>query len=260
MSPDIAKIRKVVRHSKCLQEKMTAKETGIWFSIMGQEEVLARDQCPDLCPPPLSPGDSSSFQVNDGSEYDVEVPNVDVLEQKPRFPQLQSVVQGEGFANLGLERKRKPSLSSEMLRESLDCQLYLCALPRCPHGQPRLGFPDMMARENHQLNCPFRGSSSSGFGTQNHQPASALEANKSLLLQQHVVQRMPMNPQANDFCDMSRIGVPEDTQKTVGGHMEPRTISQKMMEPRNNAMMLNQPENMQVPNQPEEYRRSGTKR
>ncbi|KAK9170076.1 hypothetical protein Syun_002216 [Stephania yunnanensis] len=38
MSPDIAKIKKHVRQSKCLQDKMTAKESAIWLGVLSQEE------------------------------------------------------------------------------------------------------------------------------------------------------------------------------------------------------------------------------
>lgn len=38
MSPDIAKVRRLVRQSKCLQDKMTAKESATWLSVLSQEE------------------------------------------------------------------------------------------------------------------------------------------------------------------------------------------------------------------------------
>ncbi|MCO5575704.1 hypothetical protein L7F22_029507 [Adiantum nelumboides] len=38
MSPDIAKVRRLVRQSKCLQDKMTAKETATWLSVLSHEE------------------------------------------------------------------------------------------------------------------------------------------------------------------------------------------------------------------------------
>nr|AAP03999.1 EIL3 [Nicotiana tabacum] len=41
MFPDIAKIRKLVRQSKCLQDKMAAKESATWLAIISQEEALA---------------------------------------------------------------------------------------------------------------------------------------------------------------------------------------------------------------------------
>ncbi|KAL0460864.1 UNVERIFIED_CONTAM: protein ETHYLENE INSENSITIVE 3 [Sesamum latifolium] len=86
MSPDIAKIRKLVRQSKCLQDKMTAKESATWLAIINQEEALARELYPDRCPP-LSVGGSGAYAMNDSSEYDVEVvdeeSSFDVQEQKP---------------------------------------------------------------------------------------------------------------------------------------------------------------------------------
>lgn len=38
MSPDIAKIKRHVRQSKCLQDKMTAKESTIWLGVLNREE------------------------------------------------------------------------------------------------------------------------------------------------------------------------------------------------------------------------------
>ncbi|KAJ0445020.1 putative transcription factor EIL family [Helianthus annuus] len=43
MFPDMAKIRKLVRQSKCLQDKMTAKESATWLAVINQEKALARE-------------------------------------------------------------------------------------------------------------------------------------------------------------------------------------------------------------------------
>lgn len=75
MSPDIAKIRKLVRQSKCLQDKMTAKESTTWLSVLNQEELSLQQ---------LSQLDSVAnteiletphvgfFPVSSASEYDVD--------------------------------------------------------------------------------------------------------------------------------------------------------------------------------------------
>lgn len=47
MSPDIAKIKKHVRQSKCLQDKMTAKESAIWLGVLSREEALIRQPSSD---------------------------------------------------------------------------------------------------------------------------------------------------------------------------------------------------------------------
>ncbi|CAH8390382.1 unnamed protein product [Eruca vesicaria subsp. sativa] len=44
MLPDVAKIKRHVRQSKCLQDKMTAKESAIWLAVLNQEESLSSDE------------------------------------------------------------------------------------------------------------------------------------------------------------------------------------------------------------------------
>lgn len=40
MSPNMDRVRRLVRRSKCLQDKMTAKETATWSKVVDQEEAL----------------------------------------------------------------------------------------------------------------------------------------------------------------------------------------------------------------------------
>ncbi|XP_043692389.1 ETHYLENE INSENSITIVE 3-like 3 protein [Telopea speciosissima] len=47
MSPNIAKIRRHVRQSKCLQDKMTAKESLIWLGVLSQEESVIQQPSSD---------------------------------------------------------------------------------------------------------------------------------------------------------------------------------------------------------------------
>lgn len=47
MLPDIAKIKRHVRQSKCLQDKMTAKESAIWLAVLNQEESLIQQPSSD---------------------------------------------------------------------------------------------------------------------------------------------------------------------------------------------------------------------
>ncbi|XP_022899388.1 protein ETHYLENE INSENSITIVE 3-like [Olea europaea var. sylvestris] len=185
MSPDIAKIRKLVRQSKCLQDKMTAKESATWLAIVNQEETLARELYPDLCPPLSSSGGSGTFAVNDTSEYDVEgaddESNFDVQEQKPnpnhlglfnigterhndRLPvqQQSHTIKDEFITDLDFTRKRKPGNELNVL---MDHKIYACEFLQCPHSEICLGFQDRNSRDNHQLSCPYRRSSE--FGVSN---------------------------------------------------------------------------------------------
>ncbi|CAA2972721.1 ETHYLENE INSENSITIVE 3-like 3 [Olea europaea subsp. europaea] len=77
MSPDIAKIRKLVRQSKCLQDKMTAKESSIWLGVLSLEETSilhpsSENGSSSLSEAPLrSRGEKRKPSVSSDSDYDV---------------------------------------------------------------------------------------------------------------------------------------------------------------------------------------------
>ncbi|XP_030961039.1 protein ETHYLENE INSENSITIVE 3-like [Quercus lobata] len=227
MSPDIAKIRKLVRQSKCLQDKMTAKESATWLAIINQEEALARDLYPDSCPPLSSAGGSGSLVINDCSEYDVEgaddEPNFDVQERKPENLNLSSMgmrerlsvrqtpypIKGEIVTNLDFIQKRKPSSDLNMM---MDQRIYTCEFLQCPYSEVRLGFNDRTSRDNHQLTCPYR--STSEFGGSNFHVNEV----KPVIFPQSFAQAKPAAPSVNSAqsaFDSSGLGVPEDGQKMI---------------------------------------------
>ncbi|KAL2486014.1 ETHYLENE INSENSITIVE 3-like 3 protein [Abeliophyllum distichum] len=78
MSPDIAKIRRLVRQSKCLQDKMTAKESAIWLGVLSREEAFIRQPSSDngsstiIEAPSRSRGEKRKPSFSSGSDYDVD--------------------------------------------------------------------------------------------------------------------------------------------------------------------------------------------
>ncbi|PSS14528.1 ETHYLENE INSENSITIVE 3-like 3 protein [Actinidia chinensis var. chinensis] len=78
MSPDIAKIRRLVQKSKCLQDKMTAKESLIWLGVLRQEESLVQSSSSDngtsgiTEAPSGSLGGKKKLFVDSDSDYDVD--------------------------------------------------------------------------------------------------------------------------------------------------------------------------------------------
>ncbi|KAJ8563422.1 hypothetical protein K7X08_031874 [Anisodus acutangulus] len=226
MFPDIAKIRKLVRQSKCLQDKMTAKESATWLAIISQEEALARELYPDRCPPLSSAGGGGNFMLNDSSEYDVEgaqdEPNFDVQEQKPNHLNLLNIgfketmpLQQQSHLNkdefitnldFGLKRKQASELTL------MDQKIYTCEFLQCPHNELRHGFQDRSSRDDHQFACPFR--NSSRFGVSNFQ----INEVKPVVFPQQYVQpkpaALPVNQGPPSF-DLSGIGVPEDGKRMI---------------------------------------------
>lgn len=81
MSPDFAKIRRLIRQSKCLQDKMTAKESYIWLGVLSQEESLIQQlssengnsSLTDI--PSRNRGARKRPAISSDSEYDVELVN-----------------------------------------------------------------------------------------------------------------------------------------------------------------------------------------
>ncbi|KAL2610859.1 hypothetical protein R1flu_022551 [Riccia fluitans] len=186
MSPDIGKIRKLVRQSKCLQDKMTAKESATWLSVLNQEEALARQQ-KGVVSSTNTPG-SAGLAMSSASEYDVEgfgdslSPSDDQDEHsedydpfcgsKPSsFPlssfrekEMSEVCHEKGGRGLDGDlgdawRKKRP------FREPLVAEHpgYLCAYERCPHHEWRGAFPTKETRNMHQMTCSYRPEPAGGF-------------------------------------------------------------------------------------------------
>ncbi|KAJ8756294.1 hypothetical protein K2173_025106 [Erythroxylum novogranatense] len=237
MSPDIAKIRKLVRQSKCLQDKMTAKESATWLAIINQEEALSRKLYPDSCPP-VSTGGSGSFVIGDTSDYDVEgvdeEPTVEIEDSKPRninvfnmgtaagpkdrlmVPPMASHIKGELVdANSDFIQKRKQPANEPHVM--MDQKLYTCEFPQCPYSDYRLGFLDRAARNNHQLNCHYRTSSSQGYGLPNFQINDEKPAVFSLPFSQAKPAAQSMNQTAG--INLSGLGLPDDGQKMISDLM-----------------------------------------
>ncbi|KAI5342852.1 hypothetical protein L3X38_010728 [Prunus dulcis] len=227
MSPDISKIRKLVRQSKCLQDKMTAKESATWLAIINQEEALARRLYPDRCPPPSAVG-SGSFTISGTSDYDVEgvddEQNVEVEDCKPlvnhfnigtagqrerMVPQIKGELI-ETNSDFGQKRKQLAEEPQMMLNQ----KIYTCEYPQCPYHDCRLGFLDITARNNHQLNCAYRGNSSQVFGMSGFHLNNDKPVGFSLpITQPKPAIQQPVN-QTSSF-NASGLGLAEDGQKMI---------------------------------------------
>ncbi|KAK9071596.1 hypothetical protein SSX86_008024 [Deinandra increscens subsp. villosa] len=169
MSPDIAKIRKLVRQSKCLQDKMTAKESAMWLAIINREEALSRKLYPDSCPP-VSSGGNGMYIVTDTSDYDVDGveddPAIEVEDCKPQPLEVNNLYNrgfmGPQLAQVKGERNEIPSPDNfvQKRKQSSDDQqppkVYTCEFSQCPYSNIHVGFTDRYSRNNHQLNCPYR--------------------------------------------------------------------------------------------------------
>ncbi|XP_054794731.1 ETHYLENE INSENSITIVE 3-like 1 protein [Prosopis cineraria] len=235
ISPNIPKIRKLVRQSKCLQDKMTAKESAAWIAIVNQEEALARQLYPDYRPPSSSPGASSSV-VDDFNEYDVEgMLEASILDLEDRrkcdnfinTPKIDVIKGGMSLhqpaSHHAMKRKIPCDFNNTMMKEP---QIFTCQHPLCPYSEPRVGFPDRISRDNHQLNCPYKSVSSNYRGLSSFHvdevkaiiSTSSFVRPKSNPRPQSVTLALPA-PQPPPITlaalNMSRLGVPNNNQKRM---------------------------------------------
>ncbi|XP_024380924.1 protein ETHYLENE-INSENSITIVE 3-like 1a [Physcomitrium patens] len=189
MSPDIAKIRKLVRQSKCLQDKMTAKESATWLSVLNQEEGLARQQS-GAGGSAGTPGgqNGSGLAGNSSNEFDVdgvddsppgpsgsdEGQDVDTDDYEPCAGSRPAHSAAKGGADRDtdsldstfdksslrpqdgdlVDGSRKKRSSGEV--QSMEQRVYMCPYPNCKRNEWRSAFVDRELRNMHQASCVFR--------------------------------------------------------------------------------------------------------
>lgn len=219
ISPDIAKIRKLVRQSKCLQDKMTAKESATWLAIVNREDMLARELYPDRFPPLCSSGvNGGAFVINDATtNYDVNLgvidePRFDAQEQKP-IDNDPSSLGTEGITEGDFARKRKAA--EQMGEIIMDRPIYTCGFVECPHNQLQFGFHDRISRDSHQLNCPYRSNNLQFMSVSDFQANEIKPVIYPNPVLQGELTPSLTNPSGSVF-NLSRFEVPEDGQKTIG--------------------------------------------
>ncbi|CAN6306795.1 unnamed protein product [Urochloa humidicola] len=174
MSPDIEKIRRLVRQSKCLQDKMTAKEISTWLAVVKQEEELYLKLHPGARPPAAAGGIASAISFNaNSSEYDVDI--ADECKGDEAGNQKTSVADPTAF-NLGAAMLSDKFLMPTPMKEEtaevefiqkrtapvavepelmLNNRVYTCNNVQCPHSDYSYGFLDRNTRNSHQYTCKY---------------------------------------------------------------------------------------------------------
>ncbi|KAJ4771666.1 Ethylene insensitive 3-like protein [Rhynchospora pubera] len=153
MSPDIEKIRRLIRQSKCLQDKMTAKESATWLAVLRQEEEDYMKLHPGTCLPQVhmeTSGYGSISFHSSSSEYDVEG-GEEIKGDNDLFVQN---------APLKEEREMEFIQKRGLVEQELGSnnRVYTCENSQCPHSDASFGFLDRSSRNSHQYNCKYNSS------------------------------------------------------------------------------------------------------
>ena len=186
MSPDIAKVRKLVQQSKCLQDKMTAKESATWLSVLNQEEGLAWPQKGMNAVGTPGGHSSGSLAVNSASEFDVDGLGIDLQQGNSGSDEAQDVdtddhdapsASRSGFSALmkgGAERDADTLDSDFALRiqdgdttesgrkkrssgaADAEQMIFMCRYKKCKHSEWRNAFAGREMRDTHVETCTMR--------------------------------------------------------------------------------------------------------
>ncbi|VAH42016.1 unnamed protein product [Triticum turgidum subsp. durum] len=175
MSPDVDKVRRLVRQSKCLQDKMTAREIVTWLAVLKAEEELGHKLHPGACLPPRPSAGALSFDASSG-EYDVDFFGEEAANQ------IKARSEAAAFVDLTMDASSSnefmimpPALMKEetadvdfthaQKRSAADAEpdlmlngngrVYTCENVQCPHAGHALGFLDRNARSAHQYTCRY---------------------------------------------------------------------------------------------------------
>jgi len=222
MSPDIEKIRRLVRQSKCLQDKMTAKEISTWLAVVKQEEELYLKMHPGARPPASTGGIASAISFNTtSSEYDVDI--VDECKGDEAGNQKTAVTDPTSF-NLGaailsdkflmptpmkeetadvefIQKRNAPSPAEPELM--LNNRVYTCNNVQCPHSDYSYGFLDRNARNSHQYTCKY------------NDPITQSAENKPLPAPPQPQAFQPAFSQANQAVNNLDFSLPMDGQRSI---------------------------------------------
>ncbi|CAM8952247.1 unnamed protein product [Rhodiola kirilowii] len=112
MSPNITKIKRLILQSKCLQDKMTAKESAIWLSVLGQEESLISQNLTSDLSEESADGQSGNRVVarfSPENNHGVSVTDLEVASELSRKARKNQTADADIGSHLQLDGDRNPS-------------------------------------------------------------------------------------------------------------------------------------------------------
>ncbi|CAN8251565.1 unnamed protein product [Cochlearia groenlandica] len=132
MSPNLERVRRLARQSKCLQDKMMAKETDTWSRVLNQEEALLK-----------------RLKISDDDEEEEEEED----HERARFIDLdQESLLKDCFLVDQSGNKRKNEFVEQ---ETMLANVYTCQNSSCPSSDASLGFVDKNLRTGHEMECLY---------------------------------------------------------------------------------------------------------
>ncbi|KAK5843357.1 putative ETHYLENE INSENSITIVE 3-like 4 protein [Gossypium arboreum] len=130
MSPNIDRIRRLVTQSKCLQDKMTARDTVTWSKVVNQEEALLKltEKCLKISP-------TKDDEEEQDSEYSL------------------AADEGKHGEKITVSGEKRKCLFKRQVTPNT---IYACQNSMCPRSALELGFTGKNTRSDHESSCSYR--------------------------------------------------------------------------------------------------------
>ncbi|KAJ8430272.1 hypothetical protein Cgig2_026374 [Carnegiea gigantea] len=212
---DVAKQRRSQEQAR--RKKMSRAQDGILKYMLKMMEVCKAQGfvygiIPEKGKPVSGASDNLREWWKEKKPIDKDPSNVGVDGNNDRsmIPQFLHVFKGKIVSGMDFAGKRK---AFEQMSEITYSHIYTCVFVQCPRNRLERGFRDRISRDNHQLTCPYR-SSTSQFDVSNIQISEI----KPAIYQQAVLQTvspLPPNNSSQSVFNLSGIGVPQDGQKMI---------------------------------------------
>ncbi|KAF5954601.1 hypothetical protein HYC85_007457 [Camellia sinensis] len=151
MSPDIARIRRLVRQSKCLQDKMTAKESSIWLAVLSREESQIQQPSSDngtsgiTEAPSGGRGEKKKPTISSDSDYDVDGidDGVGSVSSKDQQLDVEPAIQPRNSTTRLFEDKERREQQPRRKRAPLLTNRPAPSSSEHLHDEPRNTLPDI---------------------------------------------------------------------------------------------------------------------
>ncbi|KAL4282789.1 hypothetical protein GQ457_16G006210 [Hibiscus cannabinus] len=226
MSPDTAKIRRHVHQSKCLQDKMTAKESAIWFGVLNREEALIQQPSSDNGTSGVTEiprgrrGEKKQPAISSDSDYDVDDVNDGVGSVSSKDEQRNQLIVVEHVAHISNDdshpvqhnervkkqpRRKRPRLrSSDGPQQSAPSHGNKQPIPSHGDQQPLPNYDELVNAEPIST-LPAINQTDVSF-MENHMPVTQQENDASTALR-HVEEGLDVQSHlpANGYCHYPAI-------------------------------------------------------
>lgn len=216
MAPNFEKIRRLIRQSKCLQDKMTAKESLLWNSVLDQESRLHGTLLPGTTPLLItSHADTDASFSSSTYDSDVQVdnfPNSFLFDKQTVQRHVIHLESDPVKEEVAVRDHTHSEVSEKESSQTEEISMY--DHERGLHHDYHLRFMDQNSRSHPQFNFVQH----NGMARQSQFMGFQMNGDQSMILTAPCFEKLNTDKGESNFVPYNDIGIglPTDGQSLVG--------------------------------------------